>query len=47
MDFRNRNFLEPQSRLGLGLYDGLHRFLHDEKLGKLRTQKSRKSSPSR
>ena len=32
-DFRNRNFFEPQSGLGLGFHDGLHHLLHDRKLG--------------
>ena len=27
-DFRDRNFLEPQSGLGFALHDRLHRFLH-------------------
>jgi hypothetical protein len=27
-DLRNGNFFEPQSGLGPGLHDGLHRFLH-------------------
>jgi hypothetical protein len=26
MGLRNRNFLEPRSRLGCGLHDGFHRF---------------------
>jgi hypothetical protein len=36
--FRDRNFLEPQPRLGFGLHDGLHHFLHDKKLGESGTQ---------
>ena len=32
-DFRNRNFLEPQARLGPAFHHGLHHFLHDKKLG--------------
>jgi len=41
-DFRDRNFFEPQSRLGLGLHDGLHHLLHDKKLGESGMQESRK-----
>src|SRR5207237_6679333 len=32
-DFWNRNFLEPETRLGFGLHNGLHHFLHNRKLG--------------
>jgi hypothetical protein len=32
-DFRNRNFLNPQARLGSAFYHGLHHFLHAKKLG--------------
>ena len=31
-NFWNRNLLEPQTGLRFRLYDGLHRFLHKEKL---------------
>jgi hypothetical protein len=33
-DFGNRNFLEPQPRLGFGLHDGFHHFLHDKDYSK-------------
>ena len=42
-NFRNRNFLEPQSGLGFALHDRLHRLLHGMKLGESVTQESRKS----
>ena len=32
-DFGNGNFFEPKSRLGFAFHDGLHRFLHGNKLG--------------
>ena len=32
LDFRDRNFLQPESRLRLGLYDCLHCFCHEIKL---------------
>src|SRR6267154_6050121 len=32
-NFWNRNFLEPQTGFSLGLHDGLHRLLHNGKLG--------------
>jgi hypothetical protein len=38
----NRNFLEPQAKLGFRFHDGLHRFLHGKKLGESGTQESRK-----
>ena len=31
-DFRNRNLIQPQPRLGPGLHDGMHRSLHGKKL---------------
>ena len=40
----NRNFLEPETRLRFGLYNGLHHFLHNGKLGQ--SGKQRKSFAS-
>ena len=42
--FRNRDFLEPQAGLGFSLHDGLHRFLHDKKLGGSVTQETKNCS---
>ena len=41
-NFWNRNILQPQTRLAFGLYNRLHHFLHEEKLGESGTQESRK-----
>ena len=32
-DFWNRNFLQPEPRLGFGFHDRFHRLLHERKLG--------------
>ncbi len=40
-DFRNRNFLQPQPRLGLGLHDCLHHLLHDKRLGESGTHETK------
>src|SRR4030095_11256753 len=42
-DFRNRNVLKPQCRLGLGFHDGFHHLLHEGKLSESTTQESRKT----
>ena len=33
LSFWNRNLFKPETRLGFGLYDGLHHLLHNGKLG--------------
>src|SRR6266404_2238868 len=32
-DLGNGNFLQPKAGLGFAFHDGLHRFLHDKKVG--------------
>jgi len=41
-NFWSGNFLEPQTRLGFGLHNGLHHFLHGKKLGESGEQENRK-----
>jgi hypothetical protein len=40
--FRDGNFFEPKPGLGFGFDHGLHRFLHETKLGESGKQESRK-----
>jgi hypothetical protein len=42
LNFWNRNFFKPEARLGFGLYDRFHHFLHEGKLGESGKQESRK-----
>src|SRR5438876_107804 len=44
VDFGNRDFLQPESGLGFSLYDGLHRFVHEKKLGESGNQERRKTA---
>ena len=39
--FRDGHFLDPQPRLGFRLHDGLHRFLHDRRLGESGTHETK------
>ena len=41
-DLRNGNFFQPKTGLGFAFHDGLHRFLHDKKVGESAKQESRK-----
>src|SRR5207244_2289018 len=41
LSFRNRNFFKPETRLGFGLYDGLHHLFHNRKLGEARGEVER------
>jgi len=39
---RNGNVFQPKTGLGFAFHDGLHRFLHDKKVGESAKQESRK-----
>ena len=41
-NFGNGNFFQPKTGLGFAFHDGLHRFLHEKKLGGSGKQESRK-----
>jgi len=41
-DLRDGNFFQPKTGLGFAFHDGLHRFLHDKKVGESAEQENRK-----